>query len=220
MSVPLATLRRHGRLAWLHDALDLPLAFAIERAPSGWTDSSQLDVRRGERRSFQDTEQAADWLRFWLGDVAALTSLRAALQRCDPAAPVFDCSDEAVLQQLGARLARGAVVVIESAAAPAPAVLPAAPAAPAIAEPPAVPLSQVLAPAAVAAPLLPVLEEVQIEGAEVLPEIEQSLAQVDITLGEIQLAPVSLEPAPSKVPAITDAMSKASASITGTLDSL
>ena len=50
------------------------------------------------------------------------------------------------------------------------------------------------------------LEEVQIEGAEVLPEIEQSLEQVDITIGEINLAPVSLEPTPSKVPAISEKM--------------
>src|SRR5258706_380723 len=69
-------------------------------------------------------------------------------------------------------------------------------------------------------PLLPVLEEVQIEGAEVLPEIEQSLEQVELTIGEIKVAPVSLEPTPSKVPAIETAMTEAGASVTSELDKL
>jgi hypothetical protein len=61
---------------------------------------------------------------------------------------------------------------------------------------------------------------VQIEGADVLPEIEQSLEQVEVTLGEIKLAPISLEPTPSKVPAIEEAMTQAGASVTDTLGKL
>ena len=221
MSVPLATLRRHGRLVWLHDALDMPPPFAMERLASPWLRAGELDVRRGQRRTFHDAWQAADWLRFWLGDVTAVMQLRHALQRTEPAAPVFASSDEEVFGMIAARLAGGGIVAIESAVAPAPAVMPSVPAPPAMAEPPAVPISQLLAPAPLPAPpLLPILEEVQIEGAEVLPEIEQSLAQVEITIGEINLAPVSLEPAPSKVPLIKDAMSQASAAVTGALDSL
>jgi len=82
------------------------------------------------------------------------------------------------------------------------------------------------APAAAAAavpempPLLPLLEEVQIEGAEVLPEIMQTLEQIDLTMAGIDLAAVSLEPAPSGVPAIGSAMQQASGSVTSTLDSM
>jgi hypothetical protein len=86
--------------------------------------------------------------------------------------------------------------------------VPARAAAPAAAAIPAVP------------PLLPLLEEVQIEGAEVLPEIMQTLEQIDLTMASIDLASVSLEPAPSGVPAIGSAMQKVSSSVTTTLDGM
>jgi hypothetical protein len=220
MSVPLATLRRDGRLAWLHDPLDVPLPFALDRAPGMWNAAQGLDVRRGVRLDFADAAAASNWLRPWAGDVGATMALRAALQRAEPAAPLFDCSDEDIFQRVAERLARGALVAIESARPPVRMVMPAAPAPAAVAEPPAVPITELLAPPPTPAPLLPALEEVQIEGAEVLPEIEQSLEQVDITIGEIKLAPVSLEPTPSKVPAIQDALTQATTAVTGTLDGL
>ena len=69
-------------------------------------------------------------------------------------------------------------------------------------------------------PLLPLLEELQIEGDEVLPEITQTLEQIDATIAGIGSATVSLEPAPSKIPAISASMQSSSASITDTLASL
>ncbi len=69
-------------------------------------------------------------------------------------------------------------------------------------------------------PLLPLLEQVQIEGAEVLPEVLQTLEQIDISLGSLDLAALSLEPAPSAIPGISGAMSEASASVTAALDAL
>jgi len=86
-----------------------------------------------------------------------------------------------------------------------------------------VPATAVLA-AAVQVPapplLLPLLEEVQIEGAEVLPEIMQTLEQIDLTMAGIDLATVSLEPAPSGVPAIGSAMQQASSSVTASLGAM
>ena len=81
------------------------------------------------------------------------------------------------------------------------------------------------APAEVAAPpapppLLPLLEELQIEGAEVLPEITQTLEQIDVTIAGIGSATVSLAPAPSKIPAINTSMQSSSTSITDTLGAL
>ena len=67
---------------------------------------------------------------------------------------------------------------------------------------------------------LPLLEELQIEGAEVLPEIMQTLEQIDVTIAGIGSASVSLEPAPSKIPAISATMDSSSAGITDTLGSL
>ncbi|MDP4922529.1 MAG: hypothetical protein NWR15_03375 [Limnohabitans sp.] len=69
-------------------------------------------------------------------------------------------------------------------------------------------------------PLLDVLEDVQIEGAEVLPEVQQSLEQISATLGSVQGASGSMAPAPSKVPDVKTAMDSTSADVTSILDKL
>jgi len=69
-------------------------------------------------------------------------------------------------------------------------------------------------------PLLDVLEDVQIEGAEVLPEVKQSLSQISTTLGSVKSASGSMAPAPDKVPAVKTAMDSTSADITQALDKL
>jgi len=221
MSVPLATLRRHSQLVWLHDPMGWVPAAVPGKSGAAFNASTPLDVTRGQRRTFWDAQEAEAYLRFWKGDVGSVMALRSALQKSEPSAPVFSWSDDEVLAKLAARLARGAVIATESAQPSRPAVLPTVPTPATVAEPPAVPVSQILAAVPVPPlPLLPVLEEVQIEGAEVLPEIEQSLEQVELSIGAIKVAPVSLEPTPSKVPAIADAMTEAGASITSSLDKL
>ena len=109
---------------------------------------------------------------------------------------------------LDVRAAFAAAAAKASPPPPAGAVIRPAPPAP----PPAPPAPEV--------PVLPLLEEVQIEGAEVLPEILQTLEQVKAGLGTLDLASVSLEPAPSAVPGITDAMTKASGDVTSALGDL
>lgn len=69
-------------------------------------------------------------------------------------------------------------------------------------------------------PLLDVLEDVQIEGADVLPEVDQSLAQISITLGSMQNAEGSIQPAPNKVPDVKTAMDSISAAVSSTLGKL
>lgn len=69
-------------------------------------------------------------------------------------------------------------------------------------------------------PLLDVLEDVQIEGAEVLPEVQQSLEQISVTLGSVQEASGSMAPAPNKVPDVKTAMDSTSAEVTSILDKL
>ena len=88
-----------------------------------------------------------------------------------------------------------------------------------VAEPQEVAAVEVTPPPAPRA-LLPLLEALQIEGAEVLPEIMQTLAQIDVIIAGIGSATLSLEPAPSKIPDITATMDSFSADITDTLGSL
>ena len=195
-----------------------PAAPTPTAAPASETPASAFDVTKAKRRDFWRADDAVAYLRFWQHDATACRELRTVLQRLEPSTWVFAHTDDRVIQALGAAIAQGLVVVSESAQ-PAPAAgLPGVPAPPAA---PAAPLALTVAPIKPPVPpLLPVLEEVQIEGAEVLPEILQSLEQIDLTLGEIKIAPVSLAPTPSKIPEIESAMSAASGSVTQTLDGL
>lgn len=195
-----------------------PAAPVPAAAPAMETPASLMDIRRGKRRSFWRAEDAVHYLRYWRHDPGACSELRRVLQRLEPSNWVFTHTDDRVIQALGTAIAQGLLIVTESAQPASAAGLPGVPAPPAA---PAAPLALTVAPIKPPVPpLLPVLEEVQIEGAEVLPEIMQSLEQIDLTLGEIKIAPVSLAPTPSKIPEIESAMSAASGSVTKTLDEL
>lgn len=187
-------------------------------APASETPASTFDIAKAKRRDFWRADDAVAYLRWWRNDPAACRELRTVLQRLEPSTWVFAHTDDRVIQALGAAIAQGLVVVSESAQAAPAAGLPGVPAPPAA---PAAPLALTVAPIKPPVlPLLPILEEIQIEGAEVLPEILQSLEQIDLTLGEIKIAPVSLAPTPSKIPEIESAMTAASGSVTQTLDGL
>jgi hypothetical protein len=204
MSVPLATLRRQSRTAWLHDSF------------------SSLPVDgQAQALAFGRAEEAETYLRFWSTETAAVMALRHALYRCEHSPSVFALSNPQVFQALAAKLAHGSLVLTESAAPSAAGGWPVIPAV-AAAMPDSSTLIHLntLPDKPPVPPLLPLLEEVQIEGAEVLPEIEQTLEQIDLTMGSIDLAGASLAPTPSKVPLIETAMTDASGSVTQTLDEL
>ncbi len=245
---PLVTLRRGGLLVRLHDRLAaLPVESAPTAAPApasgaavpfsdfGMGLAAAPAARREEpvaperlvrRTEFWRQDDAERYLHFWRGDVDAMRELRYALHRSSHGTYLFALDDERVLRALGAQLARGALLLTENTPPPAPAmprVLPKAAdaAAAAAAAPAASALGLAMDPVSLPLlPLLPILEEVQIEGAEVLPEIMQSLAQVDLAIGEINTASVSLEPTPSKIPDIQAALGDASASVNATIDAL
>ncbi len=204
MSLALATLQRQSATVWLHDSIN-PLAGAP----------------RSTALAFRHAEEAGDYLDFWKSDAAALAALRYALYRCEHSASVYALTDSQVLQALAARLARGALLLSNSNVAGPAGGWPLTPAAP-VAAPASTTLINLntLPDRPPVPPLLPLLEELQIEGAEVLPEIEQTLEQIDLTMASIDLAGVSLEPTPSKVPLIEVAMTDASAAVTRTLDDL
>jgi hypothetical protein len=69
-------------------------------------------------------------------------------------------------------------------------------------------------------PLLDVLEDVQIEGAEVLPEVQQSLAQISNTLASVKGASGSMAQVPNKLPDVKTTLDSSSAEISQTLDKL
>lgn len=209
MSLPLATLQRQSRTVWLQDRF------------------SSLPSSRGPALTFGRADEAESYLGFWTSEAAAISALRYALYRCEHSPSVFSLSDRQVIQALSAKLAQGTLLLTEGGAATEGGGWPVIPAAAAavsgaMGAGAAAPISLNNLPATPTPPppLLPLLEELQIEGAEVLPEIEQTLEQIALTMGSIDLAGVSLEPTPSKVPLIETAMTDASSVVTKTLDDL
>jgi hypothetical protein len=201
MSLPLATLWRNSSLILLRERL-------LER-----------------RLEFSSVDDAEAYLRFWKPEGAAITQMRSALQRAGQPSRVSALSDQDVIRALASALVRGSLVLTESLLPPPSPdwVFPLAADAPSAAAQPPIRARQPAptGPVPIAAvPLLPLLEEVQIEGADVLPEILQTLEQIDLTMGSIKLAAVSLQPAPSGVAPINAAMQQASASVTATLTDL
>ena len=69
-------------------------------------------------------------------------------------------------------------------------------------------------------PLLPALEDLQIETAEVMPEINQSLAEVDLTMTSVSSVTASLSPTTAGIADIQKAVDSASSSTTKQLSDL
>ncbi len=180
----------------------------------------------GRSLSFWRTEDAERYLRGWRGDVVAMHQLRSVLARTQGRRHLLSWSDDQVLRALAAQLASGTLSVTDARADASPARTIELPIVVAAAAAPTAPVAvahtePVMRPSAISAlPLLPILEEVQIEGADVLPEILQSLEQVALTLDNIDLASVSLEPTPSGVPAIATAIGDAGSGIAAALAAL
>jgi hypothetical protein len=199
MSAPIATFSRRGTSVSLHHALDLRVAF--------------------RRR-----EDAEAYLSAWKNEDGGMAALRYALRRCERGAVAATMSDDEVIRAVARHIVSGALVLTESAppvpiATSFPAQSKASSAVSAAAAalianlPAALPKKPVI-------PTLPALLETQIEGAKVLPEVMQTLAELDATMSNVELATVSLEPAPSGVPDIAAKLKDASGSITETLEGL
>jgi hypothetical protein len=154
-------------------------------------------------------------------------ALRIALYEAQPSPLVMSMSDEDVMRQLAHKLVTGALVLSvgrvggwpSSASDSAGSAAASAAADTASAAAPVVNLNKLADPPPAVA-VLPALEEAQIEGAEVLPEVDQSLAQIDTASAPIGKASVSLQPTPGKVPDISTATKDASKAIGDTLDAL
>lgn len=173
------------------------------------------------QRRFAGHRDAVTYLGFWRGNVTAIADLRYALQRSGslPAGPRATGQDE-LLSLLASQLLSGALLLYESdwqRTPPGRLAMPPNSSSSALKSLPA--LSD-LPTAPVQPPLLPALKKVQIEGAEVLPEIKQSLAETRATLATLGNVSASLEPAPNKVPEIKSTLEQASTRLRRQLDEL
>lgn len=202
MAAPFATVIRKGSSVSLHSALDLRLAF--------------------RRR-----EDAEAYLQGWKNEPSGMESLRYTLRRCERGAAVATLSDDDVIRAIATHIVSGQLVLTESAppipvATSFPAESSSSSSASAVSAAAAALIAKLptAIPPKLELPVLPALLETQIEGAKVLPEVLQTLAQLDETMSKVNLAGVSLEPTPSGVPGISEKLKDASSSITNTLDGL
>ncbi|HEX8609692.1 MAG TPA: hypothetical protein VF800_00180 [Telluria sp.] len=166
----------------------------------------------GAPRSFVGNDDAYHYLRHWMGEPAARAELAWLLQRSGPSLSSAHAGDDGWLHALARRIAGGAVLVLEELnrqAMPGRLVAAGAAGAAAVAALDALPSLAALPKVPVVVPLLPVLEELRIEGAEVLPELDQSLAEVKLSIAKFSGASLSLDPAPDKVAQIAAAMKAA-----------
>lgn len=218
MRHPLLTLWRHHLRVLVFEADGLP----PELGGSASASYPLSGLSGLQRRHFGHPDQALHWLQFWRGDAATLAELRWLAQRQGSSAgslPAQRADD--ILARLASLLWRGALVVAESSFGQLPAgrltLAPTSSGASALA---ALPALSAMPAVPVLPPLLPALEDLQVEGAGVLPEVEDSIAQMKTGIGQIESASTSLTPAPDKVPEIQSTLQARSAAVRGTLDSL
>jgi len=173
--------------------------------------SSSSDSVMGLRHSFHTASDAQSYLRFWLGDPSARSQLMWLIHRMNANSSNYRGDDDWV-DALANRLLWGELIAMEESnrlSAPGRLMVPpkastkaaALASLPPLASMPAVP---------VLVPLLPALENLQIETAEVMPEINQSLVKVDQTMASVSSVSASLSPTTAGVADIQTAVNEAS----------
>lgn len=175
------------------------------------THSSSSDSVLGRRHSFYAVSEAQNYLRFWAGDPSARSQLMWMIHRTDSSSGHYRGGDDWIDALANRLLGGGLIAMEESNGLSAPGRLKVPPKAgakaaalaalPPLASVPAVP---------VVVPLLPALEDLQIETAEVMPEINQSLVKVDQTMASVSSVTASLSPTTAGVADIQTAVSEAS----------
>lgn len=178
----------------------------------------------GARRSFRSNDDAYNYLRYWIAEPAARAELKWILQRSGPSLATSQGGADGWLHALAGRLVSGGIVVLEELsrqAMPGRLVVPAGAAtAMSAAALSALPALSVVPQIPAVLNLLPVLEDIRIEGAEVLPELDQTMDQVTASIASVKAASTSLEPAPNKVADITSSITDATSRTTSALGAL
>jgi hypothetical protein len=178
----------------------------------------------GSRRRFLSGDEAYNYLRYWNSEPAARAELKWILQKSGPSLATAHGGTDGWLHALAGRLVAGAVVVLEELSRQARpgrlVVPPSATTAMSLAALASLPSLSLLPQIPAIENLLPVLEDIRIEGAEVLPELDQSLEQVNASISSVVAASLSLEPAPNKVADITTSLTDATSRTTSALGAL
>ena len=184
---------------------------AAESDLSGLTFGSPIGVRR----HFFHADEAMAYLRYWMGDPGAVSELRWLLHKSGPALSGARGGPEQWLQVLAHRMQSGSLVAVEETAKRQFL-------GKMVATSAASGLSSLTSLASIPVPsmLMPDLTSLQIEGAQVLPEVEQAMEQIQVALSEVSDFSISLSPAPSKVSDIQSAMSKAGSDAQAKLSSM
>lgn len=165
----------------------------------------------GHRHTFQTASEAESYLRFWTGDPSACAQLKWMVHRMDASSANYRGGDDWI-ETLANRLFGGELIAMEESnrlSAPGRLTMPPKAGAKATALASLPPLASVPA-VPVVAPLLPALEDLQIETAEVMPEINQSLVKVDQTMASVSSVSASLSPTTAGVADIQTAVNEAS----------
>jgi hypothetical protein len=216
MLYPLIALWRHNCRVTFYES-----GGSASTALFGTSHSSGPDSVMGSRIHFYSHVDAQNYLRFWVGDPAARAELNWMVHRMETSSAGQRGGDDWI-EVLANRLFGGGLVAMEESsrlASPGRLIVPGKAAAkaaavaalPALASVPAVP---------VVVPLLPALEDLQIETAEVMPEINQSLAKVDLTMASVSSVTASLSPTTAGIADIQKSVDSASSSTTKQLSDL
>ena len=205
MLYPLIALWRHNFKVTFYES-----GGAASSAIFG-THSASSDSVLGHRHTFYSASEAQNYLRFWTGDPSARSQLMWMIQRTDSSSGHYRGGDDWIDALANRLLGGGLIAMEESNRLSAPGRLKVPPKAgakaaalaslPPLASVPAVP---------VVVPLLPALEDLQIETAEVMPEINQSLVKVDQTMASVSSVTASLSPTTAGVADIQTAVNEAS----------
>jgi hypothetical protein len=215
MLQPLISLWRHHARVTFYDALSSK--DAAESDLSGLPFGSPVGVRR----HFFHANEAMSYLRYWMGDPGAVSELRWLLNKTGPALSGARGGPEQWLQVLANRMQSGSLVAVEETAKRQfLGKMVATTAASGLSS--LTSLADLANLTSIPAPsmLLPDLTALQMDGAQVLPEVEMAVEQVQIAIGEVSDFSVSLSPAPAKVLDIQSAMSVAGSDAQAKLSSL
>ena len=215
MLQPLISLWRHHARVTFYDALSSK--DAAESDLSGLTFGSPIGVRR----HFFHADEAMAYLRYWMGDPGAVSELRWLLHKTGPALSGARGGPEQWLQVLANRMQSGSLVAVEETAKRQfLGKMVATSAASGLSSLTSLADLANLTSIPVPSMLMPDLTSLQIEGAQVLPEVEQAMEQIQVALSEVSDFSISLSPAPSKVLDIQSAMTKAGSDAQAKLTSM
>jgi hypothetical protein len=203
---PIVSLSRHNARVTF---------FVASKAPKPGNAGSYagaLNAVTGNRRAFRSQDEAVSYLRFWCADPSTLAELKWLYQAVGSSMTTLRSGTDGWLWGLAAYLVSAELVVMEETirgarlgrvtapfAATAAALASALDDLPLLSELPALPVTP---------DFLPIVESIQIEGAQVTPDVDSALSQISLAIGGVGDASVSLTPVPDNISSVNDLLSQ------------